>query len=467
MPRSFLRIISVLTLLLVLAIAASQQAAAQDQGDTPKVHVVQPGETLSDIARAYGITADALIGANNLASSVDILVGQRLVIPSREPIGVAATTILGVSDSLETIAVKHGTEFALIAALNRAVNPLQIYAGQAISIPEASMVRPAAVDVVRSDAQNSIWRLALRRNMNANALTRMNGIQDPLLIAPGTLLAVSANDETESTLPVPWGQMTIHPLPIEVGRSGVLYVETTQPGTVSATFLGLEIPMIVYEGGLVGFLSVHRWTEPGLYPLNIAFAGSDGTTANFSRLVRVNPGGYAAEIIKLSEDDAETFSDSASVQEEADYIAGLMSGFTPDRMWNGLMKLPATGVMSSAFGTARSYDLGATYDVFHAGTDFFAEQGTPIFAPADGIVVQTAYLDVRGNFTIIDHGWGVYSGFWHQSEVLVAVGDRVTTGQNIGKIGSTGLSTAAHLHWELWVNGIQVDPLQWAREEFP
>jgi murein DD-endopeptidase MepM/ murein hydrolase activator NlpD len=68
---------------------------------------------------------------------------------------------------------------------------------------------------------------------------------------------------------------------------------------------------------------------------------------------------------------------------------------------------------------------------------------------------------------VLDHGWGVYSGFWHQSTILVEAGGAVATGQQIGTIGSTGLSTASHLHWEMWVNGNQVDPLQWVREAFP
>ena len=74
---------------------------------------------------------------------------------------------------------------------------------------------------------------------------------------------------------------------------------------------------------------------------------------------------------------------------------------------------------------------------------------------------------MRGYATIIDHGWGVYSGFWHQSEIRVNVGDVVTPGQVIGLVGSTGRSTGPHLHWELWVGGVQVDPLQWVQESFP
>ena len=62
---------------------------------------------------------------------------------------------------------------------------------------------------------------------------------------------------------------------------------------------------------------------------------------------------------------------------------------------------------------------------------------------------------------MLDHGNGVYSGYWHLSELAVAVGERVAAGQRLGAVGSTGLSTGAHLHWELHIAGTAVDPMQW------
>ena len=82
-------------------------------------------------------------------------------------------------------------------------------------------------------------------------------------------------------------------------------------------------------------------------------------------------------------------------------------------------------------------------------------------------MVDTGELEVRGLITIINHGQGVYTGYWHQSSILVHPGDQVEAGQQIGTIGNTGLSTAAHLHWELHVNGVEVDAMQWVREQFP
>jgi len=100
----------------------------------------------------------------------------------------------------------------------------------------------------------------------------------------------------------------------------------------------------------------------------------------------------------------------------------------------------------------------------HAGEDFAVPPGTPVLAPAAGTVVLAEPLFVRGNAVVIDHGRGVYSGYWHMQSLSVKAGDRVSPGEVLGTVGSTGLSTGAHLHWEMRVDGIAVDPLQWVEK---
>jgi murein DD-endopeptidase MepM/ murein hydrolase activator NlpD len=137
-------------------------------------------------------------------------------------------------------------------------------------------------------------------------------------------------------------------------------------------------------------------------------------------------------------------------------------------MWNGYFQVPSPygDTINSYFGTRRSYN-GSDYSYYHGGVDFGGGLGTQIFAPASGQVIFAGTLEVRGSATIIDHGWGVYTGYWHQSELLVNVGDIVQSGQVIGIVGNTGRSSGAHLHWELWVAGVQVDPLDWLTILFP
>jgi murein DD-endopeptidase MepM/ murein hydrolase activator NlpD len=89
----------------------------------------------------------------------------------------------------------------------------------------------------------------------------------------------------------------------------------------------------------------------------------------------------------------------------------------------------------------------------------------PIYAPAAGTVVLAERLTVRGNAVVIDHGLGLFSGYWHQSQLAVVVGqEEVQAGDLIGFSGDTGLVTGPHLHWEMRLNGIAVEPLQWAQQ---
>ena len=117
----------------------------------------------------------------------------------------------------------------------------------------------------------------------------------------------------------------------------------------------------------------------------------------------------------------------------------------------------------------RSFN-GSAYIYFHSGIDYgvcFTEHPLDIYAAAPGKVIFAGPLAVRGNATFIDHGWGVYTAYYHQSEIDVTVGEQVQSGQLIGHIGATGHVTGPHLHFEMWVNGIQVNPLEWLNGTYP
>jgi murein DD-endopeptidase MepM/ murein hydrolase activator NlpD len=88
-------------------------------------------------------------------------------------------------------------------------------------------------------------------------------------------------------------------------------------------------------------------------------------------------------------------------------------------------------------------------------------------APANGVVVFADIVPARGNALVLDHGAGVYSTYGHLDGFDVEEGAEVRAGQIIGRVGTTGFSTGPHLHWEVWVNGANVDPLEWTRRTFP
>ena len=118
---------------------------------------------------------------------------------------------------------------------------------------------------------------------------------------------------------------------------------------------------------------------------------------------------------------------------------------------------PTAGGIGSYFGWRRHPILG--YSRLHGGLDIGGRMGQPIIAAKEGIVIMAAVNGGYGNTVIIDHGNGYASLYGHQSSFEVREGDFVETGQHIGNVGSTGLSTGPHLHFEIRVDGSVTDPL--------
>jgi murein DD-endopeptidase MepM/ murein hydrolase activator NlpD len=157
----------------------------------------------------------------------------------------------------------------------------------------------------------------------------------------------------------------------------------------------------------------------------------------------------------------------ALIEKENAEVAALVSPRTPEQMWSGKFRQPATGIATARFGTRRGYNGSAPSACGHEGMDIAAQPGTPVSADARGRVVFAGLTQVRGNLVIVDHGLGVYTGYYHLSAIAVKVGQVVERGDLVGKVGSTGFSTGAHLHWSMWVNGEYVDPLEWTKRVIP
>jgi murein DD-endopeptidase MepM/ murein hydrolase activator NlpD len=124
---------------------------------------------------------------------------------------------------------------------------------------------------------------------------------------------------------------------------------------------------------------------------------------------------------------------------------------------------PVQGRISGRFGNQRIYmlpDGSGSPKSPHSGMDIAAEQGTPVLAPAAGVVTFAAPdLYLTGGTVLLDHGHGVSSNFLHLSRLDVKVGDRVEQGQVLGAVGMTGRATGPHLHWGMYWFVVRVDPL--------
>ncbi|QDK44001.1 M23 family peptidase [Bdellovibrio sp. ZAP7] len=124
---------------------------------------------------------------------------------------------------------------------------------------------------------------------------------------------------------------------------------------------------------------------------------------------------------------------------------------------------PAKGWITSRFGYRTSPFTGKT--TLHAGLDIAAAPGSPIYAPADGVVIFASYDEGYGKLVSIDHGFGVTTRFGHMSQIYVQVGQRVSKWDVVGAVGNTGRSTGPHCHYEVRINGTPVDPINYILDE--
>jgi murein DD-endopeptidase MepM/ murein hydrolase activator NlpD len=128
------------------------------------------------------------------------------------------------------------------------------------------------------------------------------------------------------------------------------------------------------------------------------------------------------------------------------------------------MPIAHSYITSGFGGRADPFGGGAA---FHKGIDFHANMGDPVLAVADGVVSYAGVRSGYGNVVEIDHGNGYVTRYAHNSRLLVQVGDLVRSGQQVAKAGSTGRSTGAHVHFEVWVNGAVVNPRKFLGQTAP
>lgn len=122
------------------------------------------------------------------------------------------------------------------------------------------------------------------------------------------------------------------------------------------------------------------------------------------------------------------------------------------------MAKPVEGWYASGYGYRISPFTGKR--TMHRGIDIAASVGTPIYAPADGVVVFSGNKSGFGKFIMIAHGHGIVTHYGHNAQLLVKAGERIKRGAQIATVGMTGRTTGPHLHYEVWVNGRPIDPLK-------
>ena len=459
--------VSSLLLFIIISSFIVQPVSAQASGP---VYLVQPGDTLSYIATRFNVTINDLVTANPTIDPNFLSQGQQIIIPSLEGVtGVLETEIISFGDTLRSLSRRTQVSDEQLKKLNRLVSPSELYVGISLIIPTQAGQNNLSTRM-NASAGESLIELAVKQNSDPWTLTSINKIYGTWDTLPGDVLYSPADGSggNAAGLPSAFLSASIQPLPMVQGGTETIRVQTQN--NIPASGMLVDMPLHFYPSNndQIALQGVHALLEPGVYPLSVEATLPDGSKQSFEQMVLVTSGNYYSEVLYVP---PETIDPVVSDPENQNILA-ITSPSTPTRFWNGLFSSPAVypDEFTSRYGTRRTYHgIGAdlTIEGFHTGLDFAGGEGLQIFAPAPGKVVFAAPLTVRGNATIIDHGWGVYSGFWHQSQILVNVGDTVEQGQVIGLVGGTGRVTGAHLHWEVWVNGIQVNPIDWLNKVYP
>jgi murein DD-endopeptidase MepM/ murein hydrolase activator NlpD len=234
---------------------------------------------------------------------------------------------------------------------------------------------------------------------------------------------------------------------------------------VSVTFDGKPQRIIQGADDVRSIVPIPLSTAPGSYPLVVSVTDEFGITHTDTRSIAVGPLSQKVALIHLPPKVLATDTPEAWAQEQQALDAAFAQG-APKPEWQAPFEIPVKGVESAGFGSARRYVPGGPVS-YHTGIDLAVPEGTPIHAANDGTVVMARKLPISGNIVAIDHGDGVFSLYFHQSKILVHDGEQVKRGQVIGLVGSTGLSTGPHLHWQMDVDGVPTNPLAWVGRRYP
>lgn len=464
-----------LVLLLALALIwPASLAGAQEEDPEGPVYIVQEGDTLFDIAQRFGVNWLDLANANDIGDAGQISVGQGLVIPGLAGVqGILVSEQIFFGENLRSLSRRYAISREELARLNRLVSSQELFVGVNLIIPAEDADTDTARRVTMASGE-SLLEQAVVSNANPWTLAKQNALPGTWAGVPGDVLRIPGGDDGVAgpgALPGEIAAVEVDSLPLVQGKTTVIHVQGAEGLELGGGLIDHELHFFEDQSGnYVALQGVHALQEPGFYPLSLRGMTSNGALFDFSQRVYVSAGDYGFETLVVP---PETI-DPANTRPEDELWYSLPLEFTPERLWEGILAKPASSATgedcySSYFGNRRSYN-GSPYNYFHTGLDFcynYTVEENEIRAPADGVVVYTGELTVRGNATMIDHGWGVYTGYMHQTEIIVEPGEQVETGQVIGIAGKTGRVSGPHLHLEVWVGGVQVDPLDWLERAYP
>ena len=296
-----------------------------------------------------------------------------------------------------------------------------------------------------------------------------------LLLNAMLILSVSAQTETAANnVARPFPSISVNENGIvaeryfdslKQGRIGLVRVTGENLTGVKGVFFGAEFDFFEQQDGWYGIVIAHMDIAPRTYDLSILALGKNDENTSLTMPIPVELGGFIRQEFDVPSDRAYLIEPTVERNEFAK-LESITSTYTPERLWSDEgFQLPIQAEITSPFGAFRI--MNETVQTRHTGWDLRAITGTPVMAMADGRVAFAGQLDIRGNYVMIDHGHGIFSGYAHFSQVHVTRGQSVKKGQIIGVSGNTGRSSGPHLHWEIVVKGLWVDSVDFMNVWLP
>ena len=249
-----------------------------------------------------------------------------------------------------------------------------------------------------------------------------------------------------------WAQTAGLPRTIQQGNTLRIHAPAT---AVSARMNDRTIRLFPLDGGSFGLMPVAVEQKPGEYQVELL--DKEGKSVG-SQPIRVLDAHFPKQNVVIGQSLAELKPSPGETETTNDF----RNTVSEARYWSEPLELPVRGCMTSPFGVQR-YMNGKPTGNFHGGLDQRSPAGTPIRAVAGGIVKIVREWNLHGRTVGVDHGQGLESMYLHMSKLAVAEGATVKKGDVVGYVGSTGRSTAPHLHWSLYANGVPVNPRDWVQ----
>lgn len=394
------------------------------------------------------------------ATCVGLIAGIFLIAPGFDPL---------IAD---TPAAVSGAAFDEVRA--QSINPLawgadsgRRMAANDLVVPLKETPERPTVELAASLGQNDSLSAALQRaGVGAGEARRLTDLVAGAIplgdIKPGTRLDLTLGRRESKTDPRPLEKLAFRArfdLALSIDRSGGALALTRHPIAIDNTPLRIQ--------GAAGS-SLYRAARAAGAPARAVEAfiraiatrtsvGALGSDASFDLIVEqaraatgevqlgnllyagLNRGGRKVALVRWTEEGRDTWYDASGTGER-----------------RGMLAAPVAGRITSGFGMRRHPVLG--YMRMHKGMDFGAGYGSPIYAALDGVVQIAGRAGGYGNLVKLSHGGGIQTAYGHMSRIATRPGQRVARGQLIGYVGSTGMSTGPHLHFEVWKNGVSVNP---------